>query len=66
MKRNTLIAEAICPDIHGYHRGIELQLCNGLTPSLIIAAPEQPLGAEDTTVTQSSESVGIQVYAGGL
>ena len=66
MKRNTLIAETICPDTHGQLNGEELQQCNGLTPPLIIPVPEQPLGAEDRTVAQCSRRVGTQVYAGGL
>ena len=61
-----LIAETICPETHGQHNGVELQQCNGLTPPLIIPGPEQPLGAEDSTVAQCSRRDGTQVYAGGL
>ena len=66
MKRNTLTTETVCPDSHGQHSGVELQQCNGLTPPLIIPAPEQPLGAEDSTAAQCSRRADVQVYAGGL
>ena len=66
MKRNTLTTETVCTDTHGEHNRVELHQCDGLTPPLIIPAPEQPLGAEDSTAAQCSRRVDVQVYAGGL